>query len=54
LCKNRVVVFDNKTKDEGKRSGQVQQLLSFVNIVVSQNGGRPYTDELFTELQVKF
>ncbi|BAU00831.1 hypothetical protein LR48_Vigan303s004000 [Vigna angularis] len=51
LCENRVVLFDNKTKDEGKRSGQVQELLYFVNIVLSRNGGRPYTDELFTELK---
>ncbi|XP_061362833.1 immune-associated nucleotide-binding protein 9-like isoform X2 [Gastrolobium bilobum] len=51
LCENRCVLFDNKTKDERKRFGQVQQLLSFVNMVISQNGGRPYTDELFTELK---
>ncbi|WVZ11953.1 hypothetical protein V8G54_016483 [Vigna mungo] len=53
LCENRVVLFDNKTKDEGKRSGQVQELLSFVNMVLSRNGGRPYTDELFTELKMR-
>ncbi|KAG5001094.1 hypothetical protein AAZX31_08G233500 [Glycine max] len=51
LCENRCVLFDNKTKDEGKRFGQVQQLLSFVNMVLSRNGGRPYTDELFTQLK---
>ena len=53
MCDNRCVLFDNKTKDEGKRFGQVQQLLSFVNMVLSRNGGRPYTDELFTQLKVK-
>lgn len=51
LCENRCVLFDNKTKDERKRFGQVQQLLYFVNTVLSRNGGRPYTDELFTELK---
>lgn len=51
LCGNRCVLFDNKTKDEKKRSGQVQQLLSFVNMIVSQNGGQPYTDELFAKLK---
>ncbi|KAK7404203.1 hypothetical protein VNO78_04886 [Psophocarpus tetragonolobus] len=51
LCEKRCVLFDNKTKDEGKRFGQVQQLLSYVNMVLSRNGGRPYTDELFTELK---
>ncbi|KAK7263792.1 hypothetical protein RJT34_31389 [Clitoria ternatea] len=51
LCENRYVLFDNKTKDEEKRFGQVQQLLFFVNTVLSRNGGQPYTDELFTELK---
>ncbi|RDX91344.1 Immune-associated nucleotide-binding protein 9, partial [Mucuna pruriens] len=51
LCKNRCVLFDNKTKDEKKCFGQVQQLLSFVNMVLSQNGGQPYSDELFTEMK---
>ncbi|TKY65892.1 putative PHLOEM protein 2 A3 [Spatholobus suberectus] len=36
LCGNRKVLFDNKTKDEKKRLGQVQQLLSLVNILISQ------------------
>ena len=53
MCKNRRVLFDNKTKDEKKKVQQVQELLSLVNKVIVQNGGRPYTDELFTELQVK-
>ncbi|KAB1210897.1 Protein AIG1 [Morella rubra] len=51
LCKNRLVLFDNKTKDESKRVEQVQQLLFLVNMVIAQNGGQPYTDELFTELK---
>lgn len=52
LCNNRYVLFDNKTKDERKRLKQVEQLLSLVNKVVAQNGGKPYMDELFTELKV--
>lgn len=51
LCKNRCVLFDNKTKDEKKKYEQVQQLLSLVNMVISQNGGQPYTNELFQELK---
>ncbi|KAK7247201.1 hypothetical protein RIF29_42078 [Crotalaria pallida] len=51
LCENRCVLFDNRTKDERKKFEQVQQLLSLVNTVISQNGGRPYADELFTELK---
>ncbi|XP_061988606.1 immune-associated nucleotide-binding protein 9-like [Rosa rugosa] len=51
LCGNRCVLFDNKTKDESKRVEQVQQLLSLVNSVIAQNGGRPYTDEIFAEVK---
>uniref|UniRef100_A0A5B7C3N3 AIG1-type G domain-containing protein n=1 Tax=Davidia involucrata TaxID=16924 RepID=A0A5B7C3N3_DAVIN len=50
-CENRRVLFDNKTKDENKRAEQFQQLLSLVNMVIAQNGGQPYTDELFVELK---
>ncbi|TQD96581.1 hypothetical protein C1H46_017831 [Malus baccata] len=51
LCENRCVLFDNKTKDESKRVKQVENLLSLVNKVISQNGGRPYTDEIFAEVK---
>ncbi|KAL6297305.1 hypothetical protein ACE6H2_005447 [Prunus campanulata] len=51
LCENRCVLFDNKTKDESKRVKQVQHLLSLVNKVIAQNGGRPYTDEIFAEVK---
>ncbi|PRQ20272.1 putative P-loop containing nucleoside triphosphate hydrolase [Rosa chinensis] len=52
LCGNRYVLFDNKTKDESKRVEQVQRLLSLVNLVISQNGGWPYTDERFAKGKV--
>ncbi|KAB1995092.1 hypothetical protein ES319_D13G138100v1 [Gossypium barbadense] len=51
LCGNRLVLFDNKTKDETKRVKQVLDLLTLVNMVIEQNGGQPYTDELFAELK---
>ncbi|XP_061988608.1 immune-associated nucleotide-binding protein 9-like [Rosa rugosa] len=51
LCGNRCVLFDNKTKDESKRVEQVQRLLSLVNLVIAQNDGRPYTDEIFAEVK---
>lgn len=46
------MLFDNKTKDESKRVEQVQQLLALVNSVLAQNGGRPYSDEIFAEVKV--
>ncbi|KAJ8769884.1 hypothetical protein K2173_008966 [Erythroxylum novogranatense] len=51
MCNNRVVLFDNKTKDDGKRVNQVQELLVLVNLVIAQNNGQPFTDELFVELK---
>ncbi|GAY67989.1 hypothetical protein CUMW_260640 [Citrus unshiu] len=51
LCDNRRVLFDNKTKDAAKRTEQVGKLLSLVNSVILQNGGQPYTDEIFAELK---
>ncbi|KAJ4965692.1 hypothetical protein NE237_017541 [Protea cynaroides] len=51
LCKNRVVLFDNKTREETKRVQQVKQLLSLVNMVIAENGGQPYSDDFFVELK---
>lgn len=53
LCGNRKLLFDNKTKDKEKQLGQVQQILTLVDMVISQNGGLPFTNELFIELKVK-
>ncbi|BAT92815.1 Immune-associated nucleotide-binding protein [Vigna angularis] len=53
LCGNRKVLFDNKTKDKEKQSGQVQELLHLVNMVISHNGGQPFTNELFMQLKEK-
>ncbi|XP_073003598.1 immune-associated nucleotide-binding protein 9 isoform X2 [Typha latifolia] len=50
-CKNRVVVFNNKTKDKKKQAAQVEQLLLLVDSVIMSNGGKPFTDEIFLELK---
>ncbi|KAL5704149.1 hypothetical protein ACHQM5_022621 [Ranunculus cassubicifolius] len=50
-CKNRVLVFDNKTKDASKKDEQVQKLLAHVNTVMTENNGQPFSDEFFTELK---
>ncbi|XP_057817546.1 immune-associated nucleotide-binding protein 9 [Cryptomeria japonica] len=46
-CENRVVVFDNRTKSETKRECQVTKLLETVDKSIADNGGRPYSNELF-------
>ncbi|KMT19424.1 hypothetical protein BVRB_1g012690 [Beta vulgaris subsp. vulgaris] len=51
LSKNRCVLFDNKTKDNAKKEEQLQKLLNLVNLVIEENGGKPYTDDLFKELR---
>jgi len=51
ICDNRLVLFNNKTTDKVKKAEQVQKLLSLVESVVKQNNGKPYSDELFHELQ---
>ncbi|KAF9613300.1 hypothetical protein IFM89_006810 [Coptis chinensis] len=51
LCKNHVVLFDNKARDESKKDEQLKELLSLVNKVIAENGGKPYTDEFFDKLK---
>ncbi|KAH0451503.1 hypothetical protein IEQ34_018802 [Dendrobium chrysotoxum] len=52
LCKNRVIVFNNTTKDMIKREEQVNELLSLVESVIVDNGGKPYSYKIFAELKV--
>ncbi|GFQ08609.1 putative protein phloem protein 2-like a3 [Phtheirospermum japonicum] len=51
MCGNRCVLFDNRTNDARKKSQQLEQLLSFVDVVVDNNEGKPYTNELFVEMK---
>ncbi|KAK4719011.1 hypothetical protein R3W88_017349 [Solanum pinnatisectum] len=51
ICQNRVVLFDNRTKDPRKKADQLKELLFQVNLVVEKNGGKPYTNDLFKEFK---
>lgn len=51
LCKNRVLLFDNNTRDKIKREWQVKQLLSLVDEVVASNGGKPFSDQIFAQVK---
>ncbi|GFS14405.1 immune-associated nucleotide-binding protein 10 [Elysia marginata] len=44
-CNNRVVLFDNVTRDEAKRNAQIDRLLAVVNGLQAQ--GHRYTDRNF-------
>ncbi|KAH9619365.1 hypothetical protein KSS87_011666 [Heliosperma pusillum] len=50
-CRGRRVLFDNKTKDETLLVRQRQKLLDMVEMVMQENGGHPYTDNIFKELK---
>ncbi|KAH0658970.1 hypothetical protein KY285_027520 [Solanum tuberosum] len=51
ICQNRVVLFNNRTKDPIKKADQLKELLEQVNLVVEKNGGKPYTNDLFKEFK---
>lgn len=51
-CKNRVMLFNNNTRDVIKRAKQVKQLLLLVDEVTADNGGKPFTDEIFDVVKV--
>ncbi|KAK4352810.1 hypothetical protein RND71_028328 [Anisodus tanguticus] len=53
MCGNRRVLLDKETKDPLKKADQLEQLIFLVNVVVENNGGKPYTDDLFKELKVE-
>ncbi|XP_057793672.1 immune-associated nucleotide-binding protein 9-like [Salvia miltiorrhiza] len=52
MCGKRAVVFDNMTKDEDKISRQRKELLSLVEAVVKNNGGKSYVNYLFEALNM--
>lgn len=51
MCKNRVIIFDNNTNDKIKREGQVKQLISLVDSVVTNSGGKPFSSQIFAQVK---
>ncbi|KAL0538212.1 hypothetical protein IC582_027217 [Cucumis melo] len=52
-CKNRCVLFDNKTTSESKKSEQMGKLMGMVNEVKKGNGGQPYMHDLCSTMTVE-
>ncbi|XP_038903488.1 immune-associated nucleotide-binding protein 1-like isoform X2 [Benincasa hispida] len=52
-CKNRCVIFDNKTKSEAKKEEQVNELLGLVKEIIDQNGGQPYKPPLISNKKLE-
>ncbi|XP_015689058.1 uncharacterized protein LOC102699379 [Oryza brachyantha] len=44
LCQNRVVLFDNMTKDRRLQQKQVEKLLDVVDSISANNGGKLFSD----------
>ncbi|CAA7029785.1 unnamed protein product [Microthlaspi erraticum] len=51
LSGNLMVLFDNKTQDEGKKAEQVNKLLSLVDEIKRNNYGQSYTDGMYNEIK---
>ncbi|KAJ0977250.1 hypothetical protein J5N97_012724 [Dioscorea zingiberensis] len=51
LCDVRMVLFNNKTKDETKNADQVNELFVLVDSVVEMNEGKPYTSSLLPDVE---
>ncbi|CAA7053827.1 unnamed protein product [Microthlaspi erraticum] len=51
LSGNRMVLFDNKTHDEGKKAEQINKLLSLVDEIKRNNHGQSYTDDMYNEIK---
>ncbi|KAI3878850.1 hypothetical protein MKW92_009846 [Papaver armeniacum] len=49
-CNDRIVVFNNRTKDKDAQEAQIQQLMSHVEMVLAMNDGKPYTNEIFQQM----
>jgi hypothetical protein len=52
LCKNRVLLFDNMTKDPRVQAKQLEKLLDVVDSVCANNGGKPFSDQMLTRIKV--
>ncbi|KAI3898332.1 hypothetical protein MKX03_013955 [Papaver bracteatum] len=50
LCNNRIVLFDNRTKEETQRKEQVQQLMSYIQKIRAENG-QPYKSDVFEKMK---
>ncbi|ESQ33408.1 hypothetical protein EUTSA_v10008214mg [Eutrema salsugineum] len=51
LCENRMVVFDNRTKDEAKKTKQVHDLLTVIDLVRKHTENKPYTEAMYQQIK---
>ncbi|ONK57676.1 uncharacterized protein A4U43_C09F2930 [Asparagus officinalis] len=46
-----LVDFNNSTQDVDRRAIQLKQLLSLVDLIAADNGGKPFSDDIFEQLK---
>uniref|UniRef100_K3YCX7 AIG1-type G domain-containing protein n=1 Tax=Setaria italica TaxID=4555 RepID=K3YCX7_SETIT len=51
-CGERVLLFDNKSNDELQLQKQLAELFDAVDSVIARNRGKPFTNQMFTQIQV--
>ncbi|OEL24543.1 Protein AIG1, partial [Dichanthelium oligosanthes] len=51
LCQDRVVLFNNMTSDRRLQAQQLDKLLDLVDSVSANNGGKPFSDQMFTRIK---
>ncbi|XP_072151049.1 immune-associated nucleotide-binding protein 8 [Setaria viridis] len=51
-CGERVLLFENKSNDELQLQKQLAELFDAVDSVIARNRGKPFTNQMFTQIQV--
>ncbi|KAH9330395.1 hypothetical protein KI387_002503 [Taxus chinensis] len=46
-CNRRMLLINNRTASEAERENQVTDLLKIIDNIITDNGGLPYSNELF-------
>lgn len=52
VCGGRVLLFDNKPSEEMQQHKQIAELFDTVDSLIARNGGKPFSNHLFAQIQV--
>jgi len=52
VCGGRVLLFDNKSSDEMQQHKQLSELFDAVDSLTTRNGGKPFSNQMFAQIQV--
>ncbi len=50
-CDNRYIAFNNRYRSDEERDAQVKDLFAMIDKVVSQNGGRCFTNDVYKDFE---